>query len=187
MATCREIITDAARKVGEVSEGRPAPTSYTADNFLAVLQAWYEQSVNTGLFGRLNDVLVSADYTAKEFDRITLDGAPTITYPSTITDCGTTRSPLDLALIVTAGASPEYRLWDANLASWVRLDGLTLDSVAPLSLRGRDGLASLLAAMVIEDYGEEPRPILTGRAGRFLSTISARDGSQRRDVDYEYF
>ncbi len=186
MATCREVITDAARKVGEVSEGRPAPTSYTADNLLAILQAWYEQSVNTGMFGRLNDVLATVDYTAKEFDRIKASDGVTVTIPDTFSDCGRARPPLDLALVVIAGASPEYHLYDSNVGDWVRLDGLTLDSLAPLSLRGRDGLASVLAAMVLEDYGQEPGPIIMARAGRFITTISQRDASQRREVDYEY-
>ena len=50
----------------------------------------------------------------------------------------------------------------------------------------RLGLASVLAAMVLEDYGQEPGPIIMARAGRFITTISQRDASQRREVDYEY-
>lgn len=187
MATCREVITDAARKVGEVSEGRPAPTSYTSDNLLAILQDWYLQSVNSGMFGRLNEVLATVDYTAKEFDRVKAADGVTVTLPETITHGGLARAPMDLALVVVVGTAPAYHLYDANLGAWVRLDGLTLDVEAPLSQRGRDGLASLLAAEVIEDYGQPPGAVLMGRAGRFLATISARDASQRRDVDYEYF
>jgi hypothetical protein len=189
MATCREIITAAARKVGDVSEGKPAPSAYTSAVMLDVLQGWYDQIVNTGLFGRLTDVYVSADYEAKEFERIRKDATATITYPTVITDdpCSDPRVPYDLALVVVAGATPEHHLYDGQLGSWVRLDGLTLDTEAPLSRRSRDGLASALAVQVCEDAGIAPGAVLSGKAQRFATMLSLGDGSPRRPAPAEFF
>lgn len=191
MATCREIITSALRKIGGVSEGQPAPVPYDAQVALETLQGWYIGAVNQGVFGRLNDVLVEDDYEVEEFDRVTVtSGAPlTITFPATVDDCGTERSPVDLCPVVVANndttTGTQSYLYDANVSAWVALDDLGLDDEAPLSNRGSEGLACLLAVALAEGRGKTVGPITSGRAATFVATLTARGGSQRRTVGYD--
>lgn len=191
MATCRQIITSALRKVFVVTEGQPAPEAYDAANALVSLQAWYDEAMVGGTFGRLTDVLTEAAYTAKEFQRITntSGGSVTVTLPETVTDdiSGEERAPLDLApvVVIDPGATPLNYVYDGIVGDWVSLVALTLDSQAPLSTRGSDGLACVLATRLTE-HGEPKASTIAG-ASRFLATIGQRNGSQRRDVGHEFF
>lgn len=191
--TVRQILTRAARKIGQATEGQPAPVPWDMDGLLEILQAWYESSMNGGLFGQLVDVFKDEAYTAAEFDRVRKDAAVTITLPDTITDAdtGEERAPLDLCPIVVTYPGqadyPQLNVYDADVGDWVRLDGLTLDSVAPLSGRGANGLAAIVAALKIEDHGLEPGRVMTSQALGFRMNIASRHGSVRRAVDYEYF
>lgn len=191
--TVRQILTRAARKIGQATEGQPAPTAYDMDNLLGTLQAWYESSINGGLFGQLVDVFKDEAYTAVEFDRVRKDAAVTITIPDTITDpdTGEERAPLDLCPIVVTYPGqadyPQLNVYDADVGDWVRLDGLTLDSDAPLSGRGANGLAALVAALAMEEQGLQPGRVTVSQALGFRMNIASRHGSARRAVDYEYF
>jgi hypothetical protein len=194
MATCRKIVTAALRKTGVVGEGQQAPPAYDAQVALETLQNWYLGAVAQGLFGRLCDVIIDADYEAGEFERISnpTGATATVTLPSTVVDdcTGETRVPVDLCPVVQTSAEatePQISLYDGQLGHWVSLNGLTLDSEAPLSTRGPDGLSSLLATALAEEYGRQASPINMARAARFLATLSQRNVSQRRAVAYEYY
>ena len=121
-------------------------------------------------------------------------GGYTITLPTEVEDDGTqgddygepvstgNRPPRDLCLveIVTAGEEPELHLYDAQRAEWVRLDGLVVNSVAarlsdeaPLSGRSADGLASMVAKKIAEDYGQTVSPETQATAIRFLSNLAS--------------
>ncbi len=191
--TVRQICTRAARKIGASNEGRQSPAPYDIEVLADYLIGWYPQALEEGTFGRLNDVYESADYTAEEFDRVRKDAAITVTIPDTIDDAvtGETRVPLDLAPIVVTYPGetgyPQLHLYDATEGDWVRLDGLTLESTAPLSSRSPDGLACVVAMGIMEERGQEPGPATQRSAGRFLAGLSQRNASARRTVDYEYF
>lgn len=191
--TVRQICTRAARKVGASSEGQIAPKDYDMGVLKDTLTAWYLSAVDAGTFGALRDIAKTANYTAKENERIRKDAAVTITLPTTITDrcTGRTRTPYDLTPIVvtypTQDGFPQYNLYDASLGSWVRLDTLTLDSVAPLSGRSADGLASVVAVLVMEERGMEPGPLTLSRAARFRLSLAAKHGVTREAVASQYY
>jgi hypothetical protein len=191
MATCRQIVTTALRKLRVVGEGNPAPVAYDAQSGLEILKGWYLSAVNGGLFGRMTEVVATSDYTAKEFERIRKDDVLTVTLPTTVTDTisGLTRAPIDLAAVVVTedGEDAIHNLYDAALGSWVVLDDLTLDSVAPLSTRGPDELACHLAMLMADEFGGTVGQVTLSRAGRFIIQISYRNASPRRAVDHEFY
>jgi len=106
MATCRQTITTALRKLGIVGRGRATPSADEAVNGLAVLQAGYNHLFSEGKFGGWKEVIATGDYTAKEGDRI-IKGAYTITMPTTVLDCfsGETRPPLDLSAVMVIASN----------------------------------------------------------------------------------
>lgn len=191
--TVREVLTRAARKVALASEGKVAPEAYDIENLKDILFAWYEGSINGGLFGALVDVAKDAAYTAEEFERVRKDAAVTITIPDTITDdeTGEDRPPLDLCPIVVTypgqAGYPQLHIYDADIGDWTRLDTLTLDSDAPLSGRGADGLACVVAVQAMEEYGFAPGRLTIARAARFRFALLTRFASARRPVAYEFY
>jgi hypothetical protein len=191
MATCQQIITSALRKIGVVNEGAPTPNPYDAQVALGVLQGWYFTAMAQGVFGRLTDVTVEDDYEADEFERILniSDGDVTITLPETIDDCGTTRAPVDLCpvVVVDPGVEPLNYVYDALVGDWVSLNGLALTDEAPLSSRGPDNFACVLAIAIAEERGQEIGGITAARAAAFVAALTHRNASQRRDVDYEFY
>lgn len=158
MATCLTVITTARRKL--LGDKR-TPGGTEGDTLLASLQALYRKLANEGLFGSLTPVLVSSDYEARENEQITKVGSPTITYPTSVTVCGVARAPLDMAVVLVAGETPDTRIYDANLASWISIEALALADAAPLS--DRFDIASILAVDVSPEY-TEPTAILFEQA-----------------------
>lgn len=192
MATCRDIITSAMRKLRQLPSGDSASAD-EADDGLTALQAMYLSWVGQGLFGRLTDVIKDAAYTAEEWERVRKDAAVTITIPDTITDdaTGDERAPYDLALIEViypTDGTRQISLYDANLGVWVRLDSLTLDSDAPLSGRGEHGLACALATYWADEFGIELVGPATARsATNFRLQLSYKVGVQRRSNQAVYY
>jgi hypothetical protein len=193
MATVRQIITAALRKAGVVSEGQPAPNAYDTQNALYLFQGWYDASMASGLFGRLEDVIIEDDYEAGEFERITntSDADVTVTLPATITDDPNSaeRVPLDLCpvVVVDPGADPLNYIYDGIVGDWVSLNDLTLDSVAPLSQRGQGGLSSVLAVLMSEELGYTVGPATLGSAQKFLTTIAERRSSPRKVTEGSFY
>lgn len=203
MATVRQLLTSAARKMRVVSEGVRTLAPYNEEVGLQLLEGLYQHMMATGDFGRLTDVLVEADYEAKEFERVkdvSVAGV-TITLPDTITiesdPCSDEdeRVPRDLCPVVIVNrdtATPDNYVYDAMVGDWVPLfsatdekpTGFTLDSQAPLSQRGTDGLASVLAVAWGAERGVAVSPVTASRSAAFLSAIRQRNVSQRRPVDY---
>jgi len=100
------------------------------------------------------------------------------------------RPPRDGACIVIADVysdCEEYYVYDANRAYWVRLDGLTLDTQAPLSGRYQNGLTAVLAMRLAAPFGVEPSPVLQGEANAFRYSISMKNDRSRRETVAEYF
>jgi hypothetical protein len=160
MTTCREGVTRTLRYLGLVSEGQPAPSAYDAQNALQALQNVYLEFISAGRFGPSTDVLISADYTASENERVINETVTdyTISLPDTIdtTDaCGATvtRAPYDRSFVIVAGGSTF--LYDADLAGWQEIEALTLDSDMPLGRRYFLGLAAL-TALALPELGDPP-------------------------------
>jgi hypothetical protein len=137
-----------------------------AADTLEAAKGMYRGFIGNGMFGPTTDVLIEDDYEAGENERIVNSSADdvTITLPLNITECGVDRTPEDRAFVIIAGADPLYYIYDADVADWVEIGGLTLDSNAPLSGRFETGLASLLAVHILSEYGMEPSAILADMA-----------------------
>lgn len=207
MATCQVLIKRALRMLGELRSGREPPANEAADA-LQSLQGLYKHLVATGTLGALRDVLVSANCTAGENQRIVnTSGSPiTITLPTTVQDHSNyasdtciwdygfigatdgTRPPRDRAVVVEAGTSPKTYLYDADLAAWVLIDSLTLTSVAPFTQKLETGMAALLALHMAPEYGDAPpSPLVISGAGQCMSALTQRRDSQLTTTSSEYF
>jgi hypothetical protein len=167
MKTMRQLITRAAR-LATIHGGagmRVLPAEMVADGLESAL-GMYSGFIGNGLFGPITDVLIEEAYEAGENERIvnsTTDDLD-ITLPITITECGVDRSPEDRAFVIISGVDPLFYVYDADVADWVEIGGLTLDSDAPLSGRFATGLSALLAVHMLSEYGIEPSAILADMA-----------------------
>jgi len=169
MTTCRDIVTLALRQARIVGIGR-TPRAAEADEGMEALQSLYNSMFSNGPFGPFTEVYATADYTAKENERIIANGA-TITIPDTIDNYDTVRTPADLSavVVVTDVARKQYVF---SLGRWETVHDLTLDSSAPLAERDRTGLAALLAMEYAEMYGAQLTPATTQRGLRFKGDLS---------------
>lgn len=191
--TVRQVLTRAARKVGASSEGQIAPNAYDIGVLKDVLFDWYRTAIDAGTFGELKNVAVQAAYTAGENQRISdVSGASVvITLPATITDVdpetGMTRprAPRDASVVQIAGGNSF--LYDLAQGAWVNLDTLTLDSPAPLSAKGADGLAAVVAVLVMEERGLEPGALTVSRAARFRLALASRHSQPRQAVAHTFY
>jgi hypothetical protein len=147
---------------GNVTEGTPAANDYEASVGKESAWAMYAGFISQGMFGPVEDVLVEADYTAEENQRIVniSDADVTITLPATITETVAgneiTRPPEDRAFVLVAGPDPFIYIYDADQADWVSIYDLTLDSNAPLSQRYYGDLCTLLAYQLCSDLHLPP-------------------------------
>jgi hypothetical protein len=191
MATCLDIITYAMRSLAQLASGEP-PTSKESDDGLVALQSFYDELVMSGMFGRLEDVYLTANDTAEEGKRYLLASGITLIEPTIIlaadTDGGVDRQPRDLSLYekLTSTGTLTRRLYDRT--SWVNLTGLALTDTAPLSGRGAMGLAAAVACSggFSDMFGATAGPALLARSQRFLSSLSHKLGSTRDRLAAEY-
>lgn len=166
--TLRQLITRALRLIGVVGSGRPVPAAYDAATALEAFKHLLTQAIGNGVFYPLTDVVIEADYTAGENERIVNRENVAITLPLTIdtadpvTGETTERTPYDRSVVLAVGAATY--LYDADQAGWIAIENLTLDSVAPLGVRYGTALAALLAMEIAPEYGVEPSPSLVAMA-----------------------
>lgn len=211
--TVRSVVKGAMKKLGVLAIGRE-PTAAQAQDALEILQAFYRELIGQGVFGRLNDVLVTTStYEARENERVVCDlsSGVTVTLPETITQSlygalplydpyGTDygrgsvceilpRPPRDGACIIVADVNSSlerYYLYDANRAYWVLLDELTLDSTAPLGERYENGLRAILAERLTDPFGVPLPKQAAGEANTFRYSISMKLDRSRRPTIAEY-
>lgn len=182
--TCRDIIRTALRKSGALAAGSE-PTASEALEALQALQSLYLEWVDRAVFGRLVTVSASGAYEAGEGERVIANGF-TITFPTMVSDDCETRPPHDLALVmvVTAGADPDCRIYDANRAQWVSLSVLTLSDNAPLAGRGADGLAACLSRRIAGEYGLPSSDEVERSANRFITALGLKRTAQTVGVTF---
>lgn len=208
MTTCNDIVTLALSRLRQIRAG-DSPTGTEAEYGLTALQSLYTGWINTGLFGRMNDTVISSNYTAQEQDRVINDGGYTVTLPTIITpivpmgsyyplypddriytalQSTQQRPPRDLSMIavVTSGVTV-HTIYDARTRAWVPLDTLALPDTAPLANRGVTGLASCLAEILADEFGAPVTPGIAQQATMFKWGLSSRYSSQRVDNMATYF
>lgn len=182
MTTCRDIITLALRQARVVGIGR-TPRAAESDEGLVAMQSLYDNMFSGGLLGPFTDVYATADYTAKENERIIADNA-TITIPDTIDVYdGEDRTPIDLSAVVVVTDTTRLQ-YVFSLGRWEACHALTLDSIAPLAERDKTGLAALVAMEYAEMFGSQLPPATAQRAMRFKGSLSHKFSTARDMADY---
>lgn len=126
----------------------------------------------------LTDVVISADYTAGEDERITdTSGSATVTRPTTITDAVTqeVRTPRNGAVIEVTGTTPTRHVYISELKAWSAVYGLTLASEQPFGPAMDDALSDMFAARFCETIFQiEPTAVLVALAGQGKADFGAR-------------
>lgn len=187
MATCGDVIAHAFHICNwrGLSE---SPTDAENAFALSALQGMLDRWVAGGMFGRLNDKLVAADYTALEGDRVVKSGTPAVTIPDTYA-CdgseGTDRPPYDLSLIEVQGVSGR-NVWLYDRTAWVDIAALALDDDCPLASRGLNGLAGCLAMEIAGSQGDVP-DMAQRAASQFMAGLSYKTGSERAPRQALYY
>lgn len=187
METVRDLIKAGMRKAGVLASGRDPKAAELADG-LDVVQGLYDGWATNGMFGCLTEIIATEDYEAREGERVRADTGVTVTLPTTITECGEDRTPYDLAMIVVVqdGAS-QVSIYDAFAGAWVRLDGLTVDTVPPLMRRDRDGLSCCVAVAYVDEFGGNIGASTANKAASFRVSLSMRSGNAYRPSQPSYF
>lgn len=205
MATCGDVVTGALRKLGVVGAGRnPRPSD--RDDAMESLKSLYRQLISQGAFGRLRDVTPTATYVASENERVfrSDDRCEQVTLPLKIAstrgdpmDYGSrwvspaaseidrnSRPPRDCAVVsIIDGFTDTETHWiyDGEGKDWHSLHDLTVDSRAPLADRDLDGLRSLLATNVADQFGSDVHPTTLAQAQRFQISLTHRYSQPRED------
>lgn len=188
MTTCRDIVTGALQLIGAYG-GNETPTAADMATGMLQVQSLYDGWVNSGMFGRLNDVYTPSNYTAKEQDRVNVAAGAVCTLPDTVlSSTGTLRKPRDLTLIEIFDTDTDgLATWLYDRNAWVKLNGLTLDSAAPLAGRGVRGLQACVGVNLTGDFNMPLTPSLTRLASQFRTMISMKLGSTQDPTPVSYF
>lgn len=182
MKTARDVINLSLKKIGVLRSGGEASASDAADA-LASLASLYEEWISQGSFGRVRDVVVNVAGEATAYpsvhinemvDGVTIDLPSVVPYDYWYTwrpyrdygwglnvplggDDGN-NVPRDKSVVRITSSENTTRatyIYDGTIQRWMRIDNLTLTDEAPLSARGFDGLASVLAIRLTELFGSE--------------------------------
>jgi hypothetical protein len=192
MTTCRVLTKRSLRMLGVLASGEDADASDASDALEAL------QSMLLSLPGMWwTDVETDEDYTAEENERIRVNSnsAVTVTIPvvvgseeKVLTCCGQTilkcegyddRAPKDGARVQVTDTNSNAALtyyYCADVAAWMPVESLTLNSEVPLNADMIDGLAAMLAVRLAPEYGVELSPVVVGLAGEARTKMRARYG-----------
>lgn len=213
MATARDIVNGALRKIGKLAGGRE-PRTQDSQDALEALRGLYRQLINSGAFGRLRDVVpTGASYTAGENERIFRNSDVTLEitlpelvrrdfpfgplpydeeevyYPDGIVD-NAMRPPRDCSVVVISDAftaQTVHYIYDGQQRLWTPIDGLELDSVAPFSFRDPEGLKCLLATQINDEFGGQLGEMSMRMAANFQTALITRYSSPAQIGRTEYF
>lgn len=211
MATCRDIVNGALRKIGKLAGGRE-PRVQDSTDALDALRSLYGYLVNSGAFGRANDVVpTGAAYVAGENERIfrNNDVTTSITLPEMVRRDSCPRSypdeiavyptdtvnrdmrpPRDCAFVAVqdafTGQTVEY-LYDSQIKKWTPIRNLALDDQAPMSERDGDGLKCLLATRISDEFGGTLGDMTVRQAGQFTQSLITRFSSPATVGRTEFF
>ncbi len=147
---------------------------------MIVLQDLYSSWVANGIFGPLTQVYKTEDYTAKEGERVTTTGSPTITVPDVYTDndvLDTPRTPYDLSVVQVADTVADtVNTYIYDRTQWVDIEGLVKTDNAPLEGFGVGGLGACLAFELGEFFGSSASPGLIRARNRFIGALRTTSG-----------
>lgn len=179
--TCRDVINLALKKLGVLRSAGQATTSDAADA-LASLQSWYKELITQGAFGRVRSVIATTDVEAKVGQHIANTSATPITVTLPVEGPWwwyEATTPRDLSVVVSTDLTDTRltHIYDAQIQRWVDVETLSMTDEAPLSSRGYDGLASVLAVRLSEFFGDSLLNTQTIRsANSFKLALVSRHG-----------
>lgn len=203
--TCGDIGTKALKKLGVLRAGGEMTAADAAD-MLASLSSQYIEWVTGGTFGRVYNTPVSSSGTVtaspNQHINILTPDEVTVDLPATVEwfywenwrpcrDYGWGLSipfggsdglnvPRDKAVVMVTdqyGATRATYVYDGTVQRWMRVDSLTLTDEAPLSARGPDGLAAVMAMRVADDYGLTPGQATIMAANRYKLALVSNHGN----------
>lgn len=182
MKTVRDIGTLALRKLGVLRSGGEMKAA-DAQECLDSLTSFYNECIGMGTFGRVWNVPISTAGTitsgANQHINVLTEDAVTVDLPTTLPAChwdtwrpcrdygwglnvplgGDTglNVPRDKSVVMVTdqfGAGRATYIYDGTVQRWMRVDTLALTDEAPLSARGADGLAAVLAMRLVDQFGD---------------------------------
>lgn len=171
---------------GRLADVVPLGTHYTSSGNERIFRN-SDATMTIGLPEVVSDASGSATYGTTI--TISTDGDTTTVDVKPAQPIGYVKPPRDCSPVVIADAftaSTTTYLYDGGIKAWQTIDGLTLDGVAPLAARNPDGMASLLAAQIADQFGGD-LPALTARsAAMFQSGLSTRFSAPREEATGVY-
>lgn len=214
--TCRDVVTRAGRKLGLVRAGGELKAADAAD-MLASLQSFYMESVTGGAFGRVYNIPISAAGTVtaggNQHINILTAEAVDVDLPATVpayhwdtwrpcrdygwglniplgNDTGE-NVPRDKSVVNVTSQYGDTRatyVYDGTVQRWLRVDTLTLNDEAPLSARNSEGLASVVAMRVADEFGDTALSALTVQSAvKYKRDLVTNFGNADDGCGYAYY
>lgn len=191
----RDHIKRALRLVGVLPSGRE-PTAAQAADALVAYQSMIMALPAMAMAARWIYQDVTTDVTAEENDflRVNSETPITIYLPTSTTGrdravdtCGTitvrctctsARAPRDGARVwitdVFGSITPRMYFYRADLAAWVLVTNLMLDSEPPLGSQFDAFLPAMLAVVLADEYDQEVKPVTASLAQEGMTQIASR-------------
>lgn len=172
--TVLDWISRSLRMLGVLRRGQ-VPSGTLAADALEAANGLILSLRQVGAAGNLKEVIVTANYTAGENERIVnnLGDDLIVTLPETITDCGEVRVPRNGSRVVIAGNEPVTFIYVASIG-WQKVSGLELSDPAPLGPELYTGLCAVLAVHLGPDHDQEPSETVVALAQAGLVSIGAQ-------------
>lgn len=209
MTTNLDIIKRAMKKLHVLAAGTNPSSAQAADG-LEALQSLYVELIGQGSLGRLNDVIATSAYTAREYDRIQASTGVVVTLPTTITPStcspggdlpydygfracdptvtGNTRPPRDRAPILVIQDNVETAsVFRAQTNEWVTINDLTLTDAFPFADYLKDGFGALLAERIADNFDTVAGPSTQQAARTCRWMLSAKPDSSSAETPSHYF
>lgn len=205
-STCQAIVRSAWRKSGIVAAGTFLSTlqlNIGMENLIDMYLGW----LGAGMFGKLRDFYLPTGANWPPASPLPAgcgvsplvwvriyqsDPTSTITLPITLPSYGPSgviQVP-DGAFIEVTNPNAETPiladyLYDSSLG-WINLQGLTLNSIAPLSARHVEAIKANLACILADEGGFPPPPGVMKQAAMGKLSIATRYDSVRRQFSLEW-
>jgi hypothetical protein len=155
MTTVNDWINRALRLAGALGGGIVATGQEAADG-LEAANGLILGLPEIGAAAPLREVIITADYTAGEDERVVNSGGYVVTLPDTIQEGGATRTPRNGArVVVVTGDAAVTHLYLVN-SGWHQVSGLAITDPAPLGPEFYTGLCAILAVHLAPEYDQTP-------------------------------
>ena len=196
--TVRDVGTLALRKLGVLRSGGE-PSAADAEAARQSLESLYSEWITQGTFGRVYNVAITKSGSVTPGHsmhvNVTTDEEVSIDLPATMQrdfwstwrgDLGL-NVPRDKSVVIVTdqfGAGRATYVYDGTVQRWMRTDTIKLSDEAPLSARGIDGLASVLAIRLTEQFGSELASPQTLRSANSYRTALVCNFGNEDDEGY---